>query len=195
MTMQRVAPAGNGIWSIGAVLAMTLASASVQAQAQTDVAKSTVSATAKQIGVPIDGKFKKFAATIVFNPAQLPQSSAKVVIDVASYDMGSPEYNKEVAGRDWFAAAQFPKATFVSSSVVTAGAGKYTVAGKFTLKGKTVDVTIPFTVRTDGGAQVFDGTLPIRRTMFNIGDGEWKDTSVVADEVLIKFHVVTTPVK
>lgn len=195
MTMQRFAPAGNGIWSISAVLAMTLASASVQAQAQTDMAKSTVSATAKQIGVPIEGKFKKFAATIVFNPAQLPQSSAKVVIDVASYDMGSPEYNKEVAGRDWFAAAQFPKATFVSSSVVTAGAGKYTVAGKFTLKGKTVDVTIPFTVRTDGGAQVFDGTLPIRRTMFNIGDGEWKDTSVVADEVLIKFHVVTTPVK
>ncbi|TFW09797.1 polyisoprenoid-binding protein, partial [Oxalobacteraceae bacterium OM1] len=27
---------------------------------------------------------------------------------------------------------------------------------------------------------------------FNIGEGEWKDTSMVADEVLIKFRVVTT---
>ena len=35
-----------------------------------------------------------------------------------------------------------------------------------------------------------DGVLPIKRTTFNIGDGEWKDTSVVADEVQIKFHVV-----
>jgi polyisoprenoid-binding protein YceI len=34
--------------------------------------------------------------------------------------------------------------------------------------------------------------LPIKRLTFNIGDGEWKDTSVVADEVVIKFRVVTT---
>jgi len=27
--------------------------------------------------------------------------------------------------------------------------------------------------------------------VFNIGDGEWKDTSVVADDVQIKFHIVT----
>jgi hypothetical protein len=36
--------------------------------------------------------------------------------------------------------------------------------------------------------------LPIKRTVFNIGDGEWKDTSVVADDVQIKFRIVT-PVK
>lgn len=193
MTMQRFATTGSAIFGTITALALTLAVTS--AEAQTDLAKSTVSATAKQLGVPIEGKFKKFAAAIVFNPAQLSQASAKVDIDVGSYDMGSPEYNKEVTGRDWFAAAQFPKATFVSSSVVTAGAGKYTVAGKLTLKGKTVDVAIPVTFRTDGATQVFDGALPIRRTVFNIGDGEWKDTSVVADEVLIKIHVVTTPTK
>ena len=193
MTMQRFATTGSAIFGTITALALTLAVTS--AEAQTDLAKSTVSATAKQLGVPIEGKFKKFAAAIVFNPAQLSQASAKVDIDVGSYDMGSPEYNKEVTGRDWFAAAQFPKATFVSSSVVTAGTGKYTVAGKLTLKGKTVDVAIPVTFRTDGATQVFDGALPIRRTVFNIGDGEWKDTSVVADEVLIKIHVVTTPTK
>ena len=65
------------------------------------------------------------------------------------------------------------------------------MAGKLTIKGKTVDVTVPATYRQDGAAQVFDGVLPIKRTTFNIGDGEWKDTSVVADDVQIKFHLVT----
>jgi len=31
--------------------------------------------------------------------------------------------------------------------------------------------------------------LPIKRSQFGIGTGEWKDASVVADEVLIKFHI------
>jgi polyisoprenoid-binding protein YceI len=42
----------------------------------------------------------------------------------------------------------------------------------------------------DGPNQVFDGTLPIKRLAFSIGTGEWKDTSVVADDVQIKFHLV-----
>ncbi|MDY7575052.1 YceI family protein [Actimicrobium sp. CCI2.3] len=177
--------------TIGLVLALFAASAT----AQVDLAKSTVSATAKQIGVPIEGKFGKLSATIKFNPAQLAQSSAKVDIDVASYDMGSAEYNKEVTGKEWFNAGQFPKATFVSGAITAAGAGKYNVAGKLTLKGKSVDVIIPFSVKPDGATQVFDGVLPIKRTVFNIGDGEWKDTSVVADEVVIKFHLVVANAK
>ncbi len=171
-------------------IGLALALLSAPAMAQVDLAKSTVSATAKQIGVPIEGKFNKVSATIKFNAAQLAQSSAKVEIDVGSYDMGSAEYNKEVTGKDWFNAGQFPKATFVSGAITAAAAGKYNVAGKLTLKGKTVDVTIPFSVKPDGATQVFDGVLPIKRTVFNIGDGEWKDTSVVADEVVIKFHLV-----
>ena len=188
-------PASSTRRLCGGILALSFGSLMSPAIAQVDLTKSTVSATAKQLGVPIEGNFKKFTATIMFNPAQLAKASAKVEIDVASYDMGAPEYNKEVAGRDWFAAAQFPKASFVSTSIAAAAAGKYTVAGKLTLKGKTVDVTMPVTVKTDGASQVFDGALPIKRNAFNIGDGEWKDTSVVADEVVIKFHVVVAPAR
>ena len=169
--------------------------ATFPALAQVDLTKSSVSATAKQLGVPIEGKFKKVAATIAFNPTQLAQASAKVDIDVASYDMGSPEYNKEVVGRDWFNAAQFPRASFVSSRVSAGEAGKYNVAGKLSLKGKTIDVVVPVTVKTEGAVQTFDGVLPIKRIAFNIGEGDWKDTSVVADEVVIKFHIVAAATK
>jgi hypothetical protein len=71
--------------------------------------------------------------------------------------------NKEVAKKEWFNAAQFPKATFVSTAIKPAGAGKLNVAGKLTIKGKTADVNFPLTVKTEGGKQVFEGQLPIKR--------------------------------
>jgi polyisoprenoid-binding protein YceI len=37
---------------------------------------------------------------------------------------------------------------------------------------------------------VFEGTLPIRRLAFGIGEGEWRDPSVVADEVIVRFRLV-----
>jgi len=77
----------------------------------------------------------------------------------------------------------------VSTSIKPAGAGKLNVTGKLTIKGKTADVSFPLTVKPEGGKQVFEGQLPIRRLAFNIGEGEWKDTSMVADEVVIKFRV------
>jgi polyisoprenoid-binding protein YceI len=45
------------------------------------------------------------------------------------------------------------------------------------------------TVKAEGGKQVFEGALPIKRLTYNIGEGEWKDTSTVADDVIIKFRV------
>lgn len=186
--MQRI-PRANA-FVMAATLAVAGGAASL-AWAQVDTAKSTVTATAKQIGVPMDGKFKKFDATINFDPAKPATSSAKIEIDVSSFEIGDAETTKEVKGRDWFDAAKYPKAVFQSTSIKTGAPGKVDVAGKLTIKGKTVDVVVPATYRTEGAAQVFDGALPIKRTAFNIGDGEWKDTSVVADEVQIKFHIVT----
>ncbi len=179
-----------GTMFVAAALA-TAGLAANLAWAQIDAAKSSVTATAKQIGVPMEGKFKKFDATVDFDPAKLATSSAKVEIDVSTFEIGDAETTKEVKGKDWFDAGKYPKAVFQSTSIKAGAAGKYDVAGKLTIKGKTVDVTVPATYRQEAGGQVFEGVLPIKRTVFNIGDGEWKDTSVVADDVQIKFHIVT----
>ena len=142
------------------------------------------------MNVPIESKFKKYTVAIDYDAAKPDASKATVEVETASLDMGDPEYNKEVAKKEWFNSAQFPKATFVSSTIKSAGAGKLTVTGKLTIKGKTTDITFPLTVKADGKNQVFDGALPIKRLAFNIGEGEWKDTGMVADDVTIKFHVV-----
>ena len=124
-------------------------------------------------------------------PQPLPVS-ASVEIDVSSFDMGAAEYNAEVRKKAWFDAAAHPKASFVASSGARpVGPNKYEVPGKLTLKGRTLDVVAPVTVRNEGNAQIFEGQVPIKRLAFNIGEGEWKDPSMVADDVLVKFRIAT----
>lgn len=179
-----------------ALLVATLVGASALAAAiplKTDSAKSSVSAVFKQMNVPVEAPFRTFSASIDYDAAKPAASKASVDITTASFDIGDPMYNKEVAKKEWFNSAQFPKASFVSTSIAPAGAGKLTVSGKLTMKGKTANVTFPLTVKAEGGKQVFEGQLPIKRLAFNIGEGEWKDTSMVADEVVIKFRVTAAP--
>lgn len=175
-----------------AILALAVALPVLAAQLKTDPAKSSVSAVFKQMNVPVEGKFKRFNAQIDYNSAKPETSKASMEIDVASFDLGDAEFNKEAQKKDWFNGPQFPKATFVSSALRPAAGGKLDVSGKLTIKGKTTDVAFPLIVKQEGSAQVFEGTLPIKRLAFNIGEGEWKDTSMVADEVVIKFRVVAT---
>lgn len=172
------------------VVAIALALPAVAAVLKTDTAKSSVSAVFKQMNVPVEAKFKRFSAQIDYNSAKPESAKASVDIDIPSFDLGDPDISKEAQKKEWFNGAQFPKASFVSSALKPAGAGRMDVSGKLTIKGKTADVSFPMTVRQEGNTQVFEGTLPIKRLAFNIGEGEWKDTSMVADEVLIKFRVV-----
>ncbi|MDR3100825.1 MAG: YceI family protein [Paraburkholderia sp.] len=167
------------------------ASFATSADAAAEAAKSSVSAVFKQMNVPVEGRFNRFNADVRFDPANAAASSAKLDVEVASFDLGSPDYNKEVAGDEWFDAAHFPHATFVSTQIKAGANGAWTVAGKLTIKGKTTDVVVPVTYHKDGANQVFDGALPIKRLAYGIGSGEWKDTSIVADDVQIKFHIVT----
>ena len=176
--------------SLVAAFAAVSLVASGAALADVDLAKSKVSAISKQMNVPTEGVFKKFSAQIRFDPANAAQGSAQVSIDIASFDLGDKAYNDQVAGKDWFDAKAYPQATFVSTAIAPAGGDRYNVTGKLTIKGKTETLTVPVTVTQAGATQTFDGVLPIKRSAFNVGSGEWKDTSIVADDVQIKFHIV-----
>jgi polyisoprenoid-binding protein YceI len=155
-----------------------------------DATKSAVTITTKQMNVPISAKFNKINATIDYDPAKPEATKANVNIDINSFDLGDPDYNQEVLGKDWFNAAQFPKATFVSSGMKSTGEGKLDASGKLTIKGKTIDVSFPVVIKKEGNSTVFDGSLPIHRLVFKVGEGEWADTGMVDDVVVIKFHVV-----
>jgi polyisoprenoid-binding protein YceI len=174
------------------LLAVVCSFKAFAAPLKVDAGKSTVTAVFKQMNVPIEAKFKQFSASIDYDATKPEAGKANVEINIPSLDLGDPDYNREVQKREWFNGVQFPKASFVSTAIKPAATGKLDVAGRLTIKGKTMDVRFSLVVKQEAGAQVFEGTLPISRLAFHIGEGEWKDTSMVADEVLIKFRVRTT---
>lgn len=166
--------------------ALLLAAAFVSAPAATlQPDKSDLSFTFKQMGVPVDGKFKKFDAQLDFDPKKPEAGHIAFTVDLGSVSLGDPSFDHELAGAPWFDTKRNGKATFVSSGIKATGAGKYDVAGKLTIKGASRDIVVPITLA--GG--VAAGSVPIKRLDFKIGDGEWADTSVVANDVTVKFKL------
>lgn len=147
--------------------------------------KSDLSFTFKQMGVPVDGKFKKFEARLDFDAKKPEAGKIAFTVDLGSVSLGDASFDAEVAKAPWFDTRRNGKATFVSSGIKPTGPGKYDVAGKLTIKGAVREVVVP--IALSGG--VATGSLPIKRLDFKIGDGEWADTSVVANDVTVKFKL------
>jgi polyisoprenoid-binding protein YceI len=173
-------------------LALALASAfSVQAAEFTQIQadKSAVNFTYKQMGVSVDGRFKRFTSQLNFDPVKPAAAKATFEVELASVDTGAPEGDDEVAGKPWFNTKAFPTARFVSSSVKPLGGNKYEVAGQLSIKGKTQEVLVPATFTPQGNSGVFEGSFTIRRADFSIGEGSWAKFDIVANDVLIKFRI------
>ena len=157
-------------------------------------AQSAVNFEAKQMGVPLKGHFKKFDAKIAFDAAKPEASKIHFSIDTGSATMGAKETDAELPKADWFNVAKFPQATFDSSAVKALGGGKYQVDGTLSIKGTAQKVSLPVVLTQAGGTTTATGTLPLKRLSFKIGDGDWKDTSMVADEVNVQFKLALTGV-
>lgn len=154
--------------------------------------KSSLAFVYKQMNVPVDGQFKSFRAKLAFDPAKPAAAKAEFEIDLASIDAGSKDANDEVAGKAWFNTKAFPVARFVATSVKPLGNNRFEVAGKMSIKGKTLDLSTPVTVTQQGGAATFDGSLVLKRADYGIGDGIWADFGTVANEIQIKFRLVAS---
>lgn len=149
----------------------------------------------KQMGVPLDGSFSKFAAQVAFDPADLAKAQARIEIDIASIDTGLDEANEEVTGKPWFNSATFPIASFVSTGIKALGGERYQATGKLSIKGKTLDVAIPVTFKSSGDRGVFEGAFSIKRLDYAIGEGIWSDVDTVANEIQIRFSIVVHAAK
>jgi len=173
-----------------------LASTAMPACAQQKLlpAQSEISFTSKQMGVPVDGKFKKFDAQVAFDPKKPDAAKIALTIDLASASLGAAETEAELAKPDWFSIKQFPQATFESTSVKALGGGKFDVAGKLNIKGSSRDVIVPVALAQSGTNTTASGAFTIKRLNFRIGDGDWKDTSMVANDVQVKFKLSLTGV-
>ncbi len=180
------------------VMAMTSAAVafSLGAFAQTPAkllpAQSEIAFVSKQMGVPVDGVFKKFDASISFDPKKPETGKVAFSIDTDSASLGIAQTDAELPKPEWFNTPKFPQATFQSSAIKGLGGGKFEVAGKLTIKGNVRDIVVPVSVAQSAGTSVASGAFTIKRLEFKIGEGDWADTSMVANDVQVRFKLALT---
>jgi len=159
-----------------------------------DQAKSALEFTFMQAGAQNKGKFTRFPVSFDFAPGN-PAGRLDVTVEIASLDTGDKERDDTLKGDDLFAAAKFPKAHFLATQFARTAAG-FEAQGKLTIRDQTRDVRVPFTFRTavEQGATVgyMSGKTSIRRLDFGVGQGDWKATDQVGNEVGVSFALRLT---
>lgn len=154
---------------------------------------SRITFVSKQMGVPVNGSFRRFTAQAAFDPARPESAQARIEVDLASVDAGSREADDEVVGKDWFFVKSFPAAVFEVRRVKLLGNKRFEVAGNLTIKGRSKEVTAQAVFSESAGVGSFDAVFVLKRLDFGIGEGPWGDPGTVADEVQVKVLLTLRP--
>lgn len=155
-------------------------------------AESSIAFISKQFGVPVSGKFKKFDADVAFDPKKPDAAKVSFTVDLLSADIGNAETEAELKKPGWFNAAKVPAATFQSSGVKSLGGGKFEFTGKLTIKSISQNVVVPVTITQHAAKSQVVGSFNLKRLDFRIGDGDWNDVSLVANEVVVNINLSLT---
>lgn len=159
-----------------------------------DKAHSGVNFSILHMGLSnVRGHFGNIAGTITLDDADMATSSVNITIDVSTVDTGVASRDSDLKSANFFDVAQFPTATYVSTSV-TKGNGGLTINGNLTLHG----VTRPVTLQAEGPNGPVNGmdhkphygfsaTSTISRTAFGIAPKY--PAAVVGDEVKLTIDL------
>lgn len=163
-----------------------------------DPTKSTLEFQFVQAGARNHGKFGKFPVTLDFSPEALAASRLDVVVEMNSLDTGDNDRDDVLRGSDLFDVGRYPQARFTSTQI-TKTANGYDAAGKLTIRGVSRDQHVSFTFRAtqeQGSTPGYlTGTTTIKRLDFGIGQGDWKSTEWVGNDVTVsyKLRLVAAP--
>ena len=169
-----------------ALSAIALGSAQAASYQAVVPEKSAITFNYKQMGVAMDGKFRKFNAQVSLDTAKLDKANGSIDIDLASIDTVSSEADQEVVGKSWFNVAAHPKASFVLKSLKSTGANQYEATGQLSIKGQTRELQAPLKLSPQGA---LTGSFVMRRADFGIGEGMWAKFDVVANEITVNFNL------
>ncbi|HKD53208.1 MAG TPA: YceI family protein, partial [Steroidobacteraceae bacterium] len=155
-----------------------------------DPAKSTLQFVFTQAGARNQGRFTRFPVTFNFSPTSPTAGHLEVTVEMTSVDTGDQERDDTLRGDDLFAVTKFPQAHFSATRINKTASG-FEAVGKLTIRGVTHDLTVPFTFRTatENGAAVgyMEGRTSIKRLDYGVGQGDWKATDQLANDVAVAF--------
>jgi len=190
------------------VLASALAAGSASAADSFKIDTSASSVRwkgTKKIGSAHDGAISMKEGLVSFD-AKGVLSSGRFVVDMSTISnedlKGTPDYQKKLVGHlsspDFFDVAKYPTAEFKITKVTPDPKNKneMTLAGDFTMIGKTHPVSFPAKVSVVKGVATGEATLKIDRTKWGLkyGSGnffkELAADKIISDEFELTFKLV-----
>jgi polyisoprenoid-binding protein YceI len=157
-----------------------------------DAAHGTLGFTNSYQNVEYTGQFRRFTARIDYDPADLAHAKFDVTVDISSLDTQNAERDHAALGTDFFDAAKFPRAHFVTTAFRKAANGAVLADGNLTLRGVTRPVMLAVTFASHGKTATLDVIARLKRLDFGIGSGQWADPSLIGNEVTVHGHLVLT---
>ncbi|GLQ96907.1 YceI family protein [Dyella mobilis] len=140
-------------------------------------------------GSSFDGQFNKWTANISYDAAKLASSKFDVTVDLSSAKTGDNDRDSALPGPDFFDAAKYPQAHFVTTGFRQQGA-QVIADGTLTLRGVTKPVSLNVTFKPQGSGATLDVNGSLNRLDFGVGGGDYKDTSVIGANVKVTAHLV-----
>ena len=167
---------------------------------EVDPSTSRVGFVARQAGSPVPGRFEQFSAAIRFDPDALDAGAIRVEIVIASVTTENAERDDAIRSKDLFDIAAWPTALFEAREFSRTGEDGGDVAhGQLTLRDVTRAVDLPFILTIVPHPETPDfllarvvGALEILRIDYGVGQGLWRDTSMVGNEVTIEIDLTAT---
>jgi polyisoprenoid-binding protein YceI len=90
----------------------------------------------------VRGQFKKWSATLTFDPKDPTRSTVAVQIDASSIDTREPQRDAHLRAADFLDSENFASISFKSRRIDAAGNGRYRLVGDLTIRGDTHEVTL-----------------------------------------------------
>jgi polyisoprenoid-binding protein YceI len=179
----------TGILVLAAPLAVAQTSTWVPDKAHSEVDFSILHMSLSNV----HGRFGNIGGSITLNESDVSKSTVSITIDVSSVDTGVSARDTDLKSANFFDVAQFPTATFASTSVAKSGDG-LTVSGNLTVHGVTKPVVLqveapvgPAQGMDHKAHEGFSASTTISRTAFGIATKY--PTSVVGDDVKLTIEL------
>jgi len=160
-----------------------------------DPAKSKLEFSFSQAGAQNKGRFTHFTTALDLAASDPAASHLEVTVEMSSVDTGDQERDDTLRDADLFAVRKFAQARFVAAQIVKTATG-YEAVGKLTIRDMTRDLRLPFVLRTATeqgvSAAYMTGKTSLRRLDYGVGQGDWKATDQVGNEVGVSFSLRLT---
>lgn len=157
--------------SLVAVLAASCAPPVLARTWHVDVPHSALTFANTWQGTSCTGQFHRFTAAIDYDPADLAHAKFDVGVDITSFDTRNSERDHAALGADFFDAAKFPRAHFVTTSFRKSANGEVLADGTLSLRGTSQPVTLVVRFVPHGKTATLDVGTQLRRLDFGIGAG------------------------